>query len=343
MGKKILILCADRDDDIGRKTSFKGPVVGREKNVSLATALGLSDPEDSDTNAIFEAVKVHDELVKASDVEIATITGHKEEGLKADKEIVRQLNEVTEKFKPDGIVFVSDGASDEYIIPLLSSKANIISVRRVVIRQSERYEGFYFAIQNFIKHSLENPRLARVVFGLPAMAFILFSIFDVVAWRFVMGAVGAFLFIKGFGLEGLVGSVLKELKSSLKARKTTFFLYVAAAAITLIAISRGYGAVVAAADDVWYKAIGTFVYNSVYIIFLSEVMLVVGWLISHPTQYRQAVNLIILGFALNFLIYSVSEVLIIPGKGLLTFLLSLVLGFLVVVTTFALETKEKVK
>ncbi len=341
--KKILVLCVDRDDDIGRKTNFKGPVVGREKNVSLATALGISDPEEADTNAIFEAVKVHDELAAASATEVATITGHKEEGFKADREILKQLEHVTKKFKPDGIVFVSDGASDEYILPLLSSKARIISVRRVVIRQSERYEGFYFAIQNFIRHSLENPRLARVVFGLPAIALILFSLFDMVAWRLVIGVVGAFLFVKGFGLESLVAGALKELNTSLKTRKTTFFLYVAAAAITMIAVSRGYEAVLAANQDVWYKTLGTFAYNSVYMIFLAEVMLVIGWLISHPKQYRQAVNLIILGFALNFLIYSASEVLIIPDKGLLTFSLSLILGFLVIITTFALESKTKSK
>ncbi|MBI2085022.1 MAG: DUF373 family protein [Candidatus Aenigmarchaeota archaeon] len=343
MKKRILVLCADRDDDVGRKTHFKGPVLGREKNISLATAMGLSDPGDSDTNAIFEAVKVSDELAQASDVEVATITGHKEEGLKADREIVKQLDEITKKFKPDGIVFVSDGASDEYIIPLLSSKAGIISVRRVIVRQSERYEGFYFAIQNFIRHSLENPRLARVVFGLPAIAFILFSIFDVVAWRFILGVVGTFLFVKGFGLEGLVGSFLRELKFSLQVRKTTFFLYVSAMAIGLIATSKGYEATVIAGPQIWYKALGMFAYSSVYIYFLAEIMSVIGWLISHPDHYKQAINLIILGFALNFLVYSASEVLIVPDKGLLTFMLSLILGFLVIVTTFALESKSNTK
>ncbi|MBI3413228.1 MAG: DUF373 family protein [Candidatus Aenigmarchaeota archaeon] len=341
MKKRILVLCVDRDDDVGRKTSFKGPVIGRKDNVSLATELGLNDPEDSDTNAIFEAVKVHDELSKASDIEVATITGHKEEGLRADREIIKQLDKILEKFKPDGIVVVSDGASDEYIMPLLSSKASIISVRRVVIRQSERYEGLYFALQNFIRHSLDNPRLARVVFGLPAIALILFSLFDVVAWRFVIGVVGTFMFVKGFGLEGLVAGSIKELSTSLRTKKTAFFLYIAAIAIGLIAVLRGYEAVVASGSEIWYKTVGTFAYNSVYIFFLSEVILVVGWLISHPNNYRQAVNLIILGFSLNFLLYSASEVFILPSKGLLTFFLAIILGFLVIITTFALESKGR--
>ena len=109
----------------------------------------------------------------------------------------------------------------------------------------------------------------------------------------------------------------------------------------MIAISRGYEAVAASGSGTWTKVLGEFAYNSVYIFFLSEIILVIGWLISHPNQYRQSVNLIILGFSLNFLIYSASEVLIVPGKGLLTFLLALILGFLIIVTTFALETKIK--
>ncbi|MFH0890391.1 MAG: DUF373 family protein [Candidatus Aenigmatarchaeota archaeon] len=343
MRKKILVLCADRDDDVGRKTSFKGPIVGREENIKLATELGLSDPEESDMNAIFEAVKIYDQLSKASDVEVATITGHKEEGFKADREIIRQLDKVTEKFDPEGIIFVSDGASDEYVIPLLSSKARIISVRRVIIRQSERLEGIYFTIQNFLKNSLDNPRLARLVFGLPALALILFSVFDVMAWRFILGVLGAYLFIKGFQLEGLIGGMINEAKLSLKSNKTAFFLYIVAVAIGIVGISKGYEAVAKAGFDVWYKSVSVFVYNSVYIFFLAEVMMFVGWLIDHPKKYAQSITLIILGFSTTFVLYSVSEFLTIPQKGLTTVALSIVLGFLVIVTTFALESRNSSK
>jgi len=42
---KILVLCVDRDDDIGVKTGIKAPLVGREDNLAAATKLGLADPE----------------------------------------------------------------------------------------------------------------------------------------------------------------------------------------------------------------------------------------------------------------------------------------------------------
>ena len=49
---KILVLCVDRDDDIGVKTGIKGPLVGRDDNLAAATKLGLADPEDSDRKSV---------------------------------------------------------------------------------------------------------------------------------------------------------------------------------------------------------------------------------------------------------------------------------------------------
>ena len=54
---KTIVIALDRDDDMGRKTGIKSPIIGRENNIEAAVKLGLADPEDSDTNAIFEAVR----------------------------------------------------------------------------------------------------------------------------------------------------------------------------------------------------------------------------------------------------------------------------------------------
>src|SRR5436853_197427 len=47
MSMKILVLCVDRDDDIGVKTGIKAPLVGREDNLAAATKLGLAETADS--------------------------------------------------------------------------------------------------------------------------------------------------------------------------------------------------------------------------------------------------------------------------------------------------------
>ena len=42
---RTLILCVDRDDDLGFKAAVTGPVIGKEACISAANSLGLIDPE----------------------------------------------------------------------------------------------------------------------------------------------------------------------------------------------------------------------------------------------------------------------------------------------------------
>ena len=65
---KTLILCVDRDDDLGKKAGVESPLIGRRRTLDAAVALGLADPEDSDTNALLAAVHLHDQ-------ELARIAG----------------------------------------------------------------------------------------------------------------------------------------------------------------------------------------------------------------------------------------------------------------------------
>ena len=51
-----LVLNVDRDDDFGRKTKIKSPIIGIKDNIEAANKLGEIDPEDSDLNAIFYAI-----------------------------------------------------------------------------------------------------------------------------------------------------------------------------------------------------------------------------------------------------------------------------------------------
>ena len=114
MSDKLLVLAVDRDDDVGRKTDFSGPIIGRKKNLEVAQALGLSDPEDSDTNTIFQALKIHDERENS---EVATITGNSHVGVKSDEILNDQLKDVLEETGTDRVVLVVDGTEDEQILP----------------------------------------------------------------------------------------------------------------------------------------------------------------------------------------------------------------------------------
>ena len=144
---KTLVLCVDRDDDLGVKAGINGPVIGRKENMDAALALGLADPEDVDTNTILSGLQLYDDLTKRGiDAEIASISGDSHVGFQSDLILTTQLENVLEVVKPDRAILVSDGAEDESIYPVISSRVKIDSVRKVYVKQSKSIEGTYYMI-----------------------------------------------------------------------------------------------------------------------------------------------------------------------------------------------------
>ncbi|WP_370456357.1 DUF373 family protein [Thermococcus sp. GR6] len=176
---KALILAIDRDDDFGQKAGVEGPVIGRDACIDAALKLSLADPEDSDANVVYAAVKLYDELKGSGEfdeVEIALITGHPKVGVKSDLELSRQLDEVLQRFPADGVITVTDGAEDEQIFPIITSKVPIISSHRVVVKQSEGIETTWYIIVKYSKEILSDPEVAKVVLGIPGMILLLYGI-----------------------------------------------------------------------------------------------------------------------------------------------------------------------
>lgn len=172
---KTLVLCVDRDDDIGAKTGIKGPIVGREDNLSTATKLGLTDPEDSDVNAMLSAVNMYDGLLReGTDVEIATICGDVHVGTASDTILAKQLDRVLDEVRPDRVFLVSDGAEDEAFAPILSSRIRVDHVRRVFVRQTPGAESLYYV---FAKQ-LRNPKVRRKIIAPLGLVLFLFGLID---------------------------------------------------------------------------------------------------------------------------------------------------------------------
>jgi len=172
---KVLVLCVDRDNDIGTKTGLQAPIIGREENLNAAVMFAIKDPEDSDANALFAAISQYDELKRSGeDAEIATITGSTNIGYHSDRILASQLNQVIEKVEPDEVILVTDGAEDEAIHPIISSRTNIASIRRVIIKQDQNIEGTYYLIKNALreKRFLTPVALILLIFG----SFMLISV-----------------------------------------------------------------------------------------------------------------------------------------------------------------------
>ncbi|MGI0068523.1 MAG: DUF373 family protein, partial [Thermoplasmata archaeon] len=140
-----LIVCIDRDDDLGRKTGIPGPVVGREAVLAAAERLGVADPGDTDTNAMFGAVQLYDELTRAHEaVEVVVLTGATKVGHISDRKVAEQFDRVLKEHPATSAYLVSDGAEDEFLIPVLASRVKIDGVQRIHVRQSPSIESTYY-------------------------------------------------------------------------------------------------------------------------------------------------------------------------------------------------------
>jgi putative membrane protein len=147
-----LVVCIDRDDDLGRKAGVAGPIVGRAAVIDAATRLGIADPEDSDTNAMFAAVRILDEIAKLGEEgEVCVLTGSPKVGLLSDTRVAEQFDLVLERVHATSAHLVSDGAEDEHLFPILASRLRIDGVHKVYIRQNASIESTYYTIVRAMK------------------------------------------------------------------------------------------------------------------------------------------------------------------------------------------------
>ncbi len=238
---KTIVICVDRDNDIGEKAGLDTPIIGKEASLSAATKLALADSEDSDVNAIFYAISVYDRLVEEDvEAEIVLVAGDKKVGVTSDRKIGKELDEVLSKLGPDTAILVSDGAEDESIIPIIQSRVKIDSVRRVIVKQSEHLESTFYVI----KRLFEDPKFSRTF--LPPIGILLFLLAISLLFGMtgqVMGLILAFLgiymLLKGLGRENILKNLFESAKQSLYSGKITIVVYICAVVLILVGTSKG--------------------------------------------------------------------------------------------------------
>lgn len=240
---KTLVICVDRDNDIGEKAGLETPVIGREASLSAATKLALADSEDSDINAIFEAIRIYERLNSSEEgveAEVVLVAGDKEVGITADIKIGKELDDVLSKSGADSAILVSDGAEDEWIVPIIQSRMKIDSVRRVVVRQSEPLESTFYVI----KRLFEDPRFSRTFLppiGLILLAFSIFLLVGQLRWAvgLTLGFAGIYMLLKGMGRENVMTEFFETVKQSLYSGKISFVTYICALVLLLAGTSQG--------------------------------------------------------------------------------------------------------
>lgn len=180
---RLLVICVDRDNDVGEKAGIVTPVIGRDACIEAAQRLALEDPEDADSNSIFYAIRTYEDLVsKGYQTEVITVAGTKNRGVEADEKIAVEIRKVLEKFSANGAVIVSDGEDDESVIPIIQNVLPIVSVQRVVMRVSRTVEYSYAVFGKYLKMLIYDSKYSKFVLGVPGILLLIGGIASVVGY-----------------------------------------------------------------------------------------------------------------------------------------------------------------
>jgi putative membrane protein len=242
---EYIVICVDRDDDLGVKTGLKGPIIGRVKCLEAASLLGQADPEESDTNTIFGGIRVFDMLTKQGyNTEMVLITGNPKVGLASDIAISEQLEKVLKKFKANRAVVVSDGAEDESVLPLINSRIKVDSVKRIIVRQSQNLESTWYIIRQLFR----DPKVSRTFFIPIGLTLLILALFTIMGYSSgaiisITLVIGLYLLYRGMGLDEILGGFYAGLRESFAQGKLTFITYIGAFILIFIGVIQGLNGV----------------------------------------------------------------------------------------------------
>jgi len=233
---KTLVLNVDRDDDFGRKTNTKTPIIGIKDNINAANRLGQTDPEDSDLNAIFSAISTYKQLKRDNkEVEIATICGDVNVGSKSDSILSEQLDDVIKKTQVQDVILITDGAEDEFILPMIQSRIKINHIKRVTVKQTRDLEDTYYRILKM----LDDEKVQKQILLPIALVLVVWAIFaSLNMTSAILGAtlftLGIYLLVRIFRLERNIVRIGKEIRSGLLTGRLSIYTYIIAGVILVV-------------------------------------------------------------------------------------------------------------
>lgn len=228
----MLVLCVDIDNDVGEKLGIKTPIVGEKQVLDVALRYALTDPEDSDANAMFAAINEYRRLKNEEGierVEVAVIAGSPKGGGIAGVKIIKELNEVIAQGGYRYAVLVSDGPTDEEILPTIQKYITVVGVRRVIVQQSRSMEETFVLLARYLRKLVEEEQYRKYTLGIPGTFILLYAILSVLIpgyiWHVTTLIIGIVLLIKGFSLDQTIVDLYHSFPITLLAGSIASFLF----------------------------------------------------------------------------------------------------------------------
>jgi putative membrane protein len=267
----LLILCVDLDDDLGRKTSFETPVIGRDSVESAAVALANADPEDSDVNVCFQGTHLYDSIDDES-VEVAVVTGTAKADVSANRKVGEEVDTVLASLSTGEdvrAIVVTDGAQDESVLPVIRSRVPIDGVRRVVVRQAQDLESMYYTFKQVLADP-ETRGTILIPLGILLLIYPISIAAEIVGLPgstlgVISALLGLYVLFRGLGLEDTIDETLERIRVGLFSGRVQLITYVVAAALIVVAGIDGVetAETLVGIDPEPVQAVPAFVYGAV--------------------------------------------------------------------------------
>ena len=339
---KLLVICVDRDNDVGEKTGLETPVVGRNACIEAAQKLALEDPEDADSNAIFSAIKTYEDLIsRGYEAQVIVVTGVERRGVQADEKIVAEIKSVLKTYNAGGAVIVSDGEDDESVIPAIQNVLPVVSVQRVVMKVSRTVEYSYAVFAKYVKMLAYDSKYSKFFLGVPGILLLIGGIatafgYTAEIFAVLVSILGAAFVIRAFDIDKAWASWTKPSPSGF----VRLFTVVAGIVLILSSLAAGFTAATLAeisepSDLLTNRAVtGQFISGALPIMWIGLGTLFAGTLISNwlvGTQRQINDSLRIVALASLYPTLAQFARILVTGESTLTLVLPLVIGLTVTV------------
>ena len=285
--KKTLVLSVDRDNDFGIKAKVTTPVIGVEACTAAAVALGSKDPEDSDVNCLFAAIQRYNEIKNdGADAEVALICGDEKVGHVSDEKIADELEYALEQTGADRVMLVTDGAEDDTVSLIFSSRVKVDSVKKVYVKQAPGIESTLYIISKMIRDPDKKKRFLSPLGVLLILLGLIFITEGVIAyasthdasyiygqtWSLVSIVLGLAIFMYAYDIvDAMVEKVKYGMKNIYSGNLTITFTLISIG-LAVFGIAKGIISVWGAQTyDLLYLAL-EFIYNALWFIVFAVVL-----------------------------------------------------------------------
>jgi putative membrane protein len=261
-----LVVCVDRDNDIGRKAGVTPPITGWEAVRSLVIDVGLAEPEATGVNSLLESLRVTRELRdEGEDAVVAVLSGSSENAITADRAIAVQVDALIERYEPTQSIVVIDSVDDERVVPIIESRLQVDAVDRVIVRQTRDIESTYYLLKQFLAdEELRTTVLVPLGIGLLLIPILLFWFSPAVALGGVAALLGLGVLYKGLGVDEQIGSISEWSRELLYSGRVAVVTYVAALGLTVVGLFVGaLGVSETGGTDPGLFAVAAFVHHSI--------------------------------------------------------------------------------